>query len=79
MSFKVNNLGARIVKAKSSSSLESIVTLIVLLLILGGVSYPMYFYEPNFYLYVLLSMKLIMASVVIFDAVGLVKGLLKKA
>ncbi len=79
MSFKVNSLTARVVKAESVSRWECIVTLVVLIIALAVFTYPIYFAAPSVYLYAVACMKLTMGSVVLFDSVSMLKDWLKKA
>jgi len=76
MSFKINNLGSRIIKAKRANEAEHIVTIAVLLGILCVFTYPMYSYEPNFVFWIFISMKLTLAAVLLFDLITLVRNLI---
>ena len=76
MSFKINKLGSRIIKAKRANEAEHIVTITVILVILCVFTYPMYFYEPNFVFWIFISVKLILVAVLAFDLRSLVRNLI---
>jgi len=78
MSFKINRLGARIVKAKSICQTEQIVTVLVMLVILGVFTYPMYFEKVSIYFIAIAMIKLILVAVIMFDLWLLIVRLLKR-
>lgn len=67
MSFKINNLGARILKVERISASEQIVTIVVLLAILSVFTYPMYCDEINIYLFSVVAIKLVLIIAILFD------------